>query len=141
MIRTDNRSNCIKYNAQNMITIAEMPQIHQDERGSTYYFDTDRTEQFVVAYRKAGTYNARHYHKPMEDNKNPEIFLLLSGEISIKWFDVNNPERKGECTAKAPVMITVQAMAWHEVYAETDFLILELNTVQDGKTNSFRLEQ
>ena len=124
-----------------MIEVAEVPMIHNDERGSTHYLNTDRSEQFVLVYRKAGSRNARHYHKELSKGKNPEIFILMSGEITIHWFDIHNPESKGTQKLSAPVMVTVHAWTWHEVIAETDFIMLELNTLEDGKVNSFRLEE
>lgn len=124
-----------------MIEVSEVPMIHSDERGKTHFFDTDRTGQFVVAYRKAGTHNARHYHKELSKGKNPEIFILFSGEVTIHWFDVRNKEKKGTCKVVAPAMVTVHAWAWHEVIAEKDFIIMELNTLEDGKVDSFRLEE
>ena len=124
-----------------MIEISEIPMIHSDGRGTTHYFNTDRSEQYVLVYRKAGSHNAKHYHKELSKGKNPEIFLLMSGEITIHWFDMNNRENKGTQKLSAPAMVTVYAYTWHEVIAETDFIMLELNTLEDGKVNSFRLDE
>ena len=77
-----------------MVEVKPIEKIAEDERGSTHFFDTDRSGQFVVGYRKAGTLNARHYHKELSKNKNPEILILMQGEITINWFDVRDKEKK-----------------------------------------------
>ena len=122
-----------------MIEIKDVPKIAEDERGATHYFDTDRTGQFVMGYRKAGTSNANHYHKELSKNKNPEILILMQGELTIHWYDVRDPNIKGTCKAKAPAMVTVTAWTWHEVIADTDIIFLELNSLEDGKKDSFRI--
>jgi dTDP-4-dehydrorhamnose 3,5-epimerase-like enzyme len=122
-----------------MVEVKTIEKIAEDYRGSTHFFDTDRSGQFVVGYRKAGTLNARHYHKELSKNKNPEILILMQGEITINWFDVRDKEKKGVCKAIAPAMITVQAWAWHEVLADTDIVFFELNSLEDGQKDSFRI--
>jgi hypothetical protein len=122
-----------------MVEVTPVPKIAEDERGATHYFDTDRTGQFVLGYRKAGTHNAKHYHKGIVKNKDPEIIIILKGEVTIHWFDVRHVESKGTCKAVAPAMVTVQAWAWHEVIADTDIIVLELNALTDGKEDSFRM--
>jgi dTDP-4-dehydrorhamnose 3,5-epimerase-like enzyme len=122
-----------------MVEVIPVDKIAEDERGATHYFDTDRTGQFVIGYRKAGTHNAKHYHKGQAKNKNPEKIILMSGEITIHWFDARDPEIKGTCTAQAPAQIIIQAWTWHEVIADTDIIVLELNALTDGKEDSFRM--
>ncbi|MEK7200353.1 MAG: hypothetical protein AAB212_10620 [Bacteroidota bacterium] len=122
-----------------MVEVKPVAKIAGDERGSTHYFDTDRTGQFVVGYRKAGTHNAKHYHKGEAKNKSPEKLILMNGEVTIHWFDVRDAEIKGTCRAIAPAMITIQAWAWHEVVADTDIVMLELNALTDGKDDTYRV--
>jgi len=38
-----------------MVKVIPIQQIGADERGTTHVFDTDRTGQFIIAYRKAGS--------------------------------------------------------------------------------------
>jgi hypothetical protein len=122
-----------------MITIEPLPKIAEDERGPTHYFDTDRTSQFVCGYRKAGAISARHYHKGESIGKNPEKLILFSGEITINWFDVRNEAIKGTEKVTAPAIITVYPYAWHEVIADTDMIFLELNTLEDGQKDTYRI--
>ncbi|MES2371374.1 MAG: hypothetical protein V4557_02265 [Bacteroidota bacterium] len=123
-----------------MVEVTTIPKVAEDERGPTHYFDTDRSTQFVCGYRKKGAVSARHYHKGLSVGKNPEKLILFSGEITIQWFDVRNREIKGTEKVIAPAMVTVYPFAWHEVIADTDMIFLELNTLEDGKSDTFRID-
>lgn len=121
-----------------MIEIVPIAMIAEDERGSTHYFDTDRTGQFIIAYRKAGSASGRHYHKGSAKYKNPEKVIVMSGEVTVNWFDVRS-NAKGSSKVLAPAMIIVQPWAWHEVIADTDVVIFELNALDDGKEDTYRI--
>jgi len=41
-----------------------------DERGALHYFSTDRTGEFLLVYRNAGTISGQHYHKGISAGKN-----------------------------------------------------------------------
>ena len=122
-----------------MVEVTILPKIAEDERGPTHYFDTDRSTQFVCGYRKKGAVSARHYHKGLSVGKNPEKLILFSGEITIHWFDVRDNGIKGTEKVIAPAVVTVYPFAWHEVIADTDTIFLELNTLEDGKADTFRI--
>jgi hypothetical protein len=122
-----------------MITIEQLPKVAEDERGPTHFFDTDRSTQFVCGYRKAGAVSARHYHKGLSVGKNPEKLILFSGEITINWFDVRDESVRGTEKVTAPAIVTVYPFAWHEVIADTDTIFLELNTLEDGQKDTFRI--
>lgn len=124
-----------------MIEVKALPKVAEDERGPTHYFDTERSTQFVCGFRKAGSVSARHYHKGLSVGKNPEVLVLFQGEITINWFDVRNPEIKGTQKATAPALIIVYPYAWHEVWADTDMIFLEQNTLEDGKSDTFWLAE
>ncbi len=121
-----------------MIEIIPIKKIGEDERGATHYFDTDRTGQFIIAYRKAGTASGRHYHKGTAPTKNPEQIIIMTGEATINWYDVRG-ESKGSVKVSAPVQINVQPWAWHEVIADTDIVVFELNGLEDAKDDTFRI--
>jgi dTDP-4-dehydrorhamnose 3,5-epimerase-like enzyme len=119
-----------------MIEILPLSKIGEDERGATHYFDTDRTGQFIVAYRKEGSASGKHYHKGVATNKNPEIIIIMQGTATINWYDVRGTNKGTEIVA-APVMIKIQPWAWHEVVANTDIVVFELNALADGKDDTF----
>jgi len=123
-----------------MVNTISIEKIGEDERGCTHAFNTDRTGQFMIAYRKAGSLSGRHYHKGLSHNKNPEKIIIMQGAATINWFDVNGSE-KGSVEVKAPVMVVIQPWAWHEVAADTDLVVLELNGPADGPSDTFQLEE
>ena len=123
-----------------MVEIIPISKIAEDERGATHYFDTDRTGQFIIAYRKAGSASGRHYHKGTAKNKNPEQVIIMSGEATVNWFDVRGTDN-GSCKVTAPAMVIVQPWAWHEVIADTDIVVFELNALEDGKDDTYRLDK
>ena len=46
-----------------------------DERRALHYFSTDRTGEFLLVYRNAGTISGQHFHKGISSGKNPEDML------------------------------------------------------------------
>lgn len=124
-----------------MVTVEPITKLAEDERGATHFFHTNRTGEFVIGYRKAGSKNARHYHKGLSVGKNPEKIIIMKGDVTIHWFDVRDKERKGTLQASAPAFVTVEAWAWHEVIADTDIVVFELNALADGKEDTFWLEE
>lgn len=123
-----------------MVDIITIDKIGEDERGATHYFNTDRTGQFIVAYRKTGSISGRHYHKGIAPTKNPEQLILMQGEATVNWFDTRT-SIEGSLKVKAPARIHIQPLAWHEVIADTDIIILELNGLEDAKDDTFRIEK
>ncbi len=119
-----------------MVEITPISKVAEDERGATHFFDTDRTGQFIIAYRRAGSASGRHYHKGIAANKNPEKIIILSGEATVNWYDMRG-EGKGSLKVSAPSMVTIQAWAWHEVIADTDIVVFELNALADGKDDTY----
>jgi tellurite resistance-related uncharacterized protein len=123
-----------------MVEIIPIARIAEDERGATHYFDTDRSGQFIIGYRKAGSVSARHYHKGTAKGKNPEQVIIMNGTVTVNWFDIDG-EAKGSSQVKAPAMIVVYPMTWHEVIADTDIVMFELNALADGREDSYRLDE
>ena len=121
-----------------MVKVTPINKIGEDERGSTHYFDTDRTGQFIIAYRKKGSENAKHYHKGTALTKNPEIIVIMQGEVTLNWHDMLS-DKKGVEKIVAPAMVEIEAWAWHEVIADTDIVVFELNGLEDAKDDTFKL--
>lgn len=111
-----------------------------DERGSVHHFSTERSGEYMVFYRHQGAIGARHYHKGLSANKNPEQFVLLSGKATLNWMDIRSKE-KGSIELESPVEVAIYPWIWHEVIAETDFIMLELNSMLEGPVDTFYLEK
>ncbi len=109
-----------------------------DERGALHYFSTNRTGEFLLVYRNAGTISGQHYHKGKSPGKNPEEMLLVQGSIEMEWKNLLT-EEKGNLTIKAPSRVIIEANVWHEVKALTDIIFLELNSLAEGSEDTYRL--
>jgi hypothetical protein len=109
-----------------------------DERGALHYFSTDRTGEFLLVYRKAGTISGQHYHKGISAGKNPEDMLLVQGTANLHWKDLKtNKEETVELIA--PIRVLIQANVWHELMAITDIVFVELNSLAEGSEDTYRL--
>lgn len=122
-----------------MITITPLDKVGEDDRGATFIFDNARTGQLIVAHRKAGSVSGRHYHKGTSPYKNPEKILLMRGEATLNWKFVLGSESGSEHVV-GPSMIDIAPNVWHEVVALTDFVMLELNSLEDGNRDTYRLD-
>jgi dTDP-4-dehydrorhamnose 3,5-epimerase-like enzyme len=109
-----------------------------DERGALHYFSTNRTGEFLLVYRKAGTISGQHYHKGKSAGKNPEEMLLVQGSIEMEWKNLLT-EEKGNLTIEAPSRVIIEANVWHEVKALTDIIFIELNSLAEGSEDTYRL--
>lgn len=109
-----------------------------DERGALHYFNTNRTGEFLLVYRKAGTISGQHYHKGKSAGKNPEEMLLVQGSIYMEWKNLLT-EEKGNLTIEAPSRLIIEANVWHEVKALTDIIFIELNSLAEGSEDTYRL--
>ena len=109
-----------------------------DERGAFHYFATDRTGEFLLVYRNAGTVSGQHYHKGISAGKNPEDMLLVQGKAALHWKDL---ETKEETTIQliAPIRVKIPANIWHELTAITDIVFIELNSLSEGSEDTFRI--
>ncbi len=121
-----------------MVTVIPVAKIAEDDRGATHYFNTDRTGQFIIVYRKAGSASGRHYHKGTAKHKNPEQIIIMQGEATVNWFDIRS-DAKGSIRVKAPSMVVIEPWAWHEVIADTAIVVFELNALEDGKDDTYRI--
>ncbi len=119
--------------------IIAIEKIGEDDRGATHFFNTDRTGEFIIAYRKAGSSSGRHYHKGLSPKKNPEKIIIMQGEATLNWLDMRDG-MKGAEKVVAPAMITIEPWIWHEVVSETNLIVFELNALADGQGDTFRLE-
>ncbi len=109
-----------------------------DERGALHYFSTDRTGEFLLVYRKAGTVSGQHYHKGFSAGKNPEDLILVQGVATLHWKDLNTNEEQ-TVLLEAPIRVLIHANTWHELKAETDIVFVELNSLVDGSEDTHRL--
>ena len=120
------------------VTITPINLKAADERGTLHYFSTERTGEFLLVYRNAGSVSGEHYHKGISAGKNPEDMLLVQGKASLHWKDLNtNKEETVELIA--PIRVLIQPNVWHALTAITDIVFVELNSLEDGSEDTYRL--
>lgn len=122
-----------------MVEIIPLKKIGEDERGTTHIFETDRTGEFIFSFRNAGSVSGRHYHKGLSSKKNPEKIILVKGEGTLNWHSVEN-EQKGSEKIVGPSLVHIYPNAWHELIADTDIVVFEMNALVDGQGDTFRLD-
>jgi quercetin dioxygenase-like cupin family protein len=120
------------------VSVSKIDVKAMDERGALHYFNTDRSGEFLLVYRKAGTISGQHYHKGNSAGKNPEEMLLVQGSLTMHW-KILNTEEIGSLTIEAPSRVIIEANVWHEVKALTDIIFIELNSLVEGSEDTFRL--
>lgn len=120
------------------VTITPINLKAADARGALHYFSTERTGEFLLVYRNAGSVSGQHYHKGSSAGKNPEDMLLVQGSATLHWKDLNsNQEETVELIA--PVRVLIQPNVWHALTAITDIVFVELNSLADGSEDTYRL--
>jgi len=120
------------------VTVSNIDVKAIDERGALHYFSTNRTGEFLIVYRNAGSISGQHYHTGKSPGKNPEEMLLVQGSLTMNWKNLNNNEI-GTIQVKAPSRILIEPNIWHETIAITDIVFIELNSLVDGSEDTYRL--
>jgi hypothetical protein len=113
--------------------------IGKDERGSTFAVANDRSGDYILAYRRAGSSSGRHYHTGKCPRKDPEILYLLSGEALLRYRGMGETEIL-ETRVTAPARVEIDILTWHELIAVTVVSFWELNSLEDVKADSVRVE-
>lgn len=121
-----------------MVKVTPVQLSGEDERGSNYEWNTDRSGDFILCYRKAGSSSGQHYHEGKADYKNPEILYLLTGKATIDWCPLDG-NRIETIQIEAPARIEVQINVWHQLIAVTDCCFIELNSLADVRKDSIRI--
>ena len=122
-----------------MIKIEKLEKILEDNRGVSVVVPNERTGNFILAYRKANTSSGRHYHTGKSKYKDPEIIYLLSGKVEMRWYRLDDKIMHKE-TVEAPARIEVPINIWHELWALTDCSFWEMNSIEDVRGDSIRIE-
>jgi hypothetical protein len=125
-----------------MITVEEIWFKGKDERGLTGEIDVlDRSGKFILAYRKAGSVSGNHYHTGVSPQKNPEYLFLLHGKVEIEYAEVKDGilSQIYSVIAVAPCKVTVQANCWHRMFFIEDSHFLELNSFEQGDSDTIKL--
>ena len=112
------------------VLITPLSLISETEKGATFHFQNDRTGEFMLGQRHAGSINGRHYHEGKSATKNPEVFILLRGEMELYAKNLMTGEELRKIVTK-PSRVEFSPNVWHEIVALTDITFIELNALQE----------
>ena len=118
------------------IMIKKLEKIHEDERGETYETNIRKSTNLIIGYRKKGSKMGQHYHKGMEESKNPEIFILLKGKVKFLAEDMKGNSM--EKFIEAPSMIIIEPYIYHEFEAVDDVIFMEPKPKHDEYKDVWR---
>jgi dTDP-4-dehydrorhamnose 3,5-epimerase-like enzyme len=119
-----------------MINIMYPDKIGSDDRGYTYEYFHERYGLHLICFRKKGSISGRHYHKGISLTKNPEILILCSGSIELRWRETTAADLQIQII-EGPAKIEIPAYIWHEIIAITDCTFIELNALSEHKADTF----
>jgi len=121
-----------------MVTVTPLELLGQDERGANYIWSSDRTGDFMMCFRKAGSSSGQHYHEGKSAYKNPEILFVMTGQAELHWCPLGEKEiRVTPITAPAKVVVAINI--WHQLVAVTDCALIEMNSIADVQQDSVRI--
>lgn len=118
--------------------VKEIETLGTDARGTTRKLNLTRMGEVMQGYRAQGSLSGGHYHTGLSSTKNPEIFMLLQGKVLFRLYAVETKEYE-EIEIEAPKEIHIYPKIWHEVEGISDFLFLELNTLQQHADDTHRI--
>ncbi|MDA3616235.1 hypothetical protein [Polluticaenibacter yanchengensis] len=118
-----------------MVTILPLDFIGKTERGETNAFENDRTGQFLLSHRIAGSKNGGHIHTGKHPYKRPEKLMLLNGTADLVWKTKDGGS--GSERVIAPAHIHIPPNVWHQLNAVTDIVFMEFNSLEAGQGDSF----
>jgi dTDP-4-dehydrorhamnose 3,5-epimerase-like enzyme len=106
-----------------------------DVRGGTFELFKGMPGRQVTLYkRKKGASFANHFHKGIDPSKDPELFFVVSGKVTL--FAKNKHGEEFECTVEDLTFLTIDKNVYHEFVALTDVVFLEYRCTQFDSDNS-----
>lgn len=109
------------------IRVEPLTQLGANKAGTTYTFQAPARTDFVFAERNAGSVSGNHWHSGVEEEKNPEVLLLVKGLVHIigetETGDVH------EFQVEAPAKVIIAPRVTHTLRAITAIAFLEFNSI------------
>jgi len=112
------------------VIIEPIVPVREDERGYAAEYLHDRSGRQLLIFTRQGVVRGRHYHTGKSATKSPEILILLTGSITLRWRRLQD-ESLSEANIQAPARISIAAGVWHELLALTDCLLSEMNSMEE----------
>lgn len=123
----------------NGVEIKPLNLIGENQSGTTLKIGLGKKDEGILAFRKAGSISGRHYHKGDSPGKNPEKLVLMTGVLRLVCRDLNN-DTEETYHIRAPKLIEIAPMIWHEVTAVSDISFVELNSLEEHAADTYRVD-
>jgi len=120
-----------------VLEIIEFNHIGDDERGLTKSFSVKDYREFIYLTRKANTLSGNSYHKGLNKGTAEKVIVLLSGCITLRYRSVSSDDIFIK-NIDTPSVIKIKPYVVHNVFAHSDIVILENNSIGDIKSDIVR---
>jgi hypothetical protein len=111
--------------------------LSKDNRGQTSELLFERSGKVLFAHRKAGSVSGNHYHKGQQEHKNPEVLWIMMGTVLFKYRKITDNQWQEE-QLEGPCKIEIFPNVMHVLEGITDFCMIELNSLEEHITDTFR---
>ena len=110
------------------VRIQELEAVNpHDIRGLSYeWMKGKECGQLTLCYRKKNTLSGNHYHTGKDASKNPELVLLISGQLRL--ITCNGKDTIEQVVEKSPGEIMISPNILHTYKAISDIIFLEYRT-------------
>ncbi|QQG39096.1 MAG: hypothetical protein HYS32_01405 [Candidatus Woesearchaeota archaeon] len=98
-------------------------------------FTNEKIVQITCYQRKKGVIFGNHFHKGIDSSKNPEMFLMVSGEADFSVYNKFSNEKKTIRIKEGDVII-IYPNVLHKFTAFTDVVYIEPRTTIFDKNDS-----
>ncbi len=66
--------------------------------------------------------------------------MIMQGEATVYWRNVKG-EESGREKITGPAIVYFEPWIWHDIIADTNIVFYELNSLADGRDDTFRLDE
>ncbi len=116
------------------IRIEPLSQLGTNESGSTYTFQAPPRTDFIFAERNEGSISGNHWHSGVEEEKNPEVLLLVKGIVHITGKTETGDLH--EFQVEAPAKVIIAPRVTHTLKAITAIAFLEFNSIEAHRNDT-----
>ena len=112
------------------VEIIELDKIADNEKGKTFEFNNRDSDKLLLIKRKKGTISGGHYHTGKNPMKDPEIILIIDGEMEMTFRNIKTKEEMIEIYNR-PIMFKISPYIYHKIKALTDVIFIDMNSIKD----------
>lgn len=120
------------------VEIKELDLLGEQEGNATYSTEINSySKGRILAYRAKDSVSGNHWHEGKSAAKNPEILLVLKGNLKLEWTTELEADYENSQLLKAPVLIKIYPMVKHRITALEDLIFLEHNSIQEHREDTY----